>query len=209
MSGPRLPITCGRYEALPESRRCRHYAEGGVCGLVDEFLCTEWLKANGQPSPPPLPPLAPSAPQASPALPAPEASLQAVQPAPTKATVPTPAPPPPAAPQAPAPPVALPAPTLSAAPARPQALLPRKAPQAQVLLSVRDSDIASFKALGVEVRLLDEHLGEVWLVPAYTGQDRAELSVEHAALLAAICSAFPAANVVSFVRKPKAPVSPR
>jgi hypothetical protein len=97
----------------------------------------------------------------------------------------------------------------SAAPAKPLALLPRNAPQAQVLLSVRDSDIASFKALGVEVRLIDEHLGEVWLVPTYTGQNRAELSVEHAALLAAICSAFPAASVVSFVRKPKPPVSPR
>lgn len=202
MSGPRLPITCGRYEALPGSRRCRHYAEGGVCGLVDEFLCTEWLKANGRPSPPPLPPLAPSAPQASPVR---EASEQAGQPAPTPVLPPSAAPrapAPPTAHQAPATPQVPPAPVPSAAPAKPLALLPRNAPQAQVLLSVRDSDIASFKALGVEVRLVDEHLGEVWLVPAYTGQDRAELSVEHAALLAAICSAFPGASVASFARKP-------
>jgi hypothetical protein len=81
-------------------------------------------------------------------------------------------------------------------------LLPRKASQAQVLLTVSDADIASFKALGVEVQLVGTQVGEVWLVPAYTGQDRAELSVEHAALLAAICSAFPGASVASFVRKP-------
>lgn len=196
MSGPRLPITCGRYEALPGSRRCRHYAEGGVCSLVDEFLCTEWLKANGHPSPPPLPPLAPPDHGASP---------QEGHSAPIGPT----ALPPPSAPQAPARPPAATAPAIPPVPTRPLTPLPRRAPQAQVLLSVRDSDIASFKALGAEVRLVDEHLGEVWIVPDYTGQDRAELSVEHAALLAAICSAFPAASVVSFVRKPKSPASPR
>ncbi len=74
---------------------------------------------------------------------------------------------------------------------------------------MREQDIVSFKALGLEVCLQDEQVGEVWLVPAYTGQDRVELSVEHAALLAAVCSAFPGASVASFVRKPKPAVSPR
>ena len=87
--------------------------------------------------------------------------------------------------------------------------LPRKATQSQVLLTVRDQDIASFKALGVEVHLVDELVGDVWLVPTYTGQDRAELSIEHAALLAAVCSAFPGASVASFVRKSKPALSPR
>ena len=74
---------------------------------------------------------------------------------------------------------------------------------------MRDQDIASFKALGIEVKLVDEQVGEVWLVPTYTGQDRAELSIEHAALLAAVCAAFPGASVTSFVRKPKPALSPR
>jgi pyruvate/2-oxoglutarate dehydrogenase complex dihydrolipoamide acyltransferase (E2) component len=42
-------------------------------------------------------------------------------------------------------------------------------------------DIESFKALGVEVRLHSETYGELWLVPAYTGKPRKELTPEHAA----------------------------
>ena len=72
--------------------------------------------------------------------------------------------------------------------------------------TLSDADIASFKALGVEVRLASEDLGDVWLVPAYTGADRQELSVEHAALLATICSALPGAHVTALVRKANAPV---
>lgn len=48
------------------------------------------------------------------------------------------------------------------------------------------ADVASFKALGVEVCRENDAMGEVWLVPAYTGAERQELSVEHALLLAAV-----------------------
>ena len=50
-------ITCRRYEARPGTKRCRHYLDGGSCGLPDEFMCIEWLKANGHTAPAPLPPL--------------------------------------------------------------------------------------------------------------------------------------------------------
>ncbi|MCC7536614.1 MAG: hypothetical protein IT379_10395 [Deltaproteobacteria bacterium] len=69
-----------------------------------------------------------------------------------------------------------------------------------IVHTLRDEDIASFKALGAEVCLASDDLGEVWLVPAYTGQDRLELSVEHAALLAAVGAVFPGARVTRFVR---------
>jgi len=71
-----------------------------------------------------------------------------------------------------------------------------------VVHTLRDEDVASFKALGAEVCLASDELGEVWLVPAYTGQDRLELSVEHAALLAAVGAVFPGAKVTAFVRRP-------
>lgn len=133
----RLPITCARYEALPGSKRCRHYHPNGACGLPDEFMCVEWLKANGHPA------------NASSTPPSPRTELAAVR-------------------------------------------------------TITDADIASFKALGVEVRLESAELGDLWLVPAYTGSpERLELSVEHAALLAAVCSAFPGARVTSFSRPPK------
>ena len=75
-----------------------------------------------------------------------------------------------------------------------------------VVRTLSDADIASFKALGVEVRLATEGLGDVWVVPAYTGADRQELSVDHAALIAAVASAFPGARVTALMRKPKPPV---
>ncbi|MBM4777540.1 MAG: hypothetical protein GQE15_07530 [Archangiaceae bacterium] len=59
-------------------------------------------------------------------------------------------------------------------------------------------DIASFKALGVEVRLRSETYGEVWLVPAYTGQPRKELTPEHAATVLRVLEAFPGSRVISF-----------
>ena len=59
-------------------------------------------------------------------------------------------------------------------------------------------DIASFKALGVEVGLSTEDLGELWLVPCYSGKDRQELTPEHAATLLHVLSVFPGARVTAF-----------
>ncbi len=205
----RLPITCGQYEPDHDGRRCRHYGGRGACALPDEFMCVEWLKANGHsvvpagPVPPPIThnffgdpmPAEPPPVAHPPTSPAQKAPSPPVPPGATAATGPT------SGPASPAP-SATPPPSVPLVPPRSLAPLPRKASQAQVLLTVSDADIASFKALGVEVHLVGTQVGEVWLVPAYTGQDRAELSIEHAALLAAICSTFPGASVASFVRKP-------
>ena len=99
------------------------------------------------------------------------------------------------APVAPAPPRR---PPVSAAPPVPSA--PPAEPGPPLVRNVTDEQIASFKALGVEVCIRSEHLGDIYLVPEYTGADRAELSVEHSVALTAICSAFPGAKVVQFRR---------
>ena len=64
-------------------------------------------------------------------------------------------------------------------------------------------DIESFKALGVEVLLHSETYGDVWLVPAYTGRDRKEITPEHAATLARVMSVFPGSHIVSFEKTAK------
>ncbi len=63
-------------------------------------------------------------------------------------------------------------------------------------------DIDSFKALGLEVCLQSDSFGELWLVPAYTGQSRRELTPEHAATLLHMLTVFPDSHVVGFNTKP-------
>ncbi|MEM7446803.1 MAG: hypothetical protein AAF355_01020 [Myxococcota bacterium] len=178
--GPIAPpeITCPRYEPKPGTKRCQHYLKGGACALPDEFMCVEWLKANGHAVPEPLPPVEVE-------------------------------PPPPTQPPSSAPKVdrdLFGQPVERAPTSRPQyddAPEPRCPPEQEVpvVRNLTDEDVASFKALGVEVCLATEDCGEVWLVPEYTGRDdRKEISVRDAATLAAVCSAFPGARVTSYER---------
>ncbi len=194
-------VTCTRYEAVPGTRRCKHYLQGGACSLPDEFMCVEWLKANGHRAPPPLPPLSEA-------------------PAPAPAPVPVAVAPSGPPPRSGEPPVArdlfgrsLPPAASPRNPARPERDTPRPrgeaAPDVPVFRNLSDEDIASFKALGVEVCFATEACGEVWLVPEYTATaGRKELSVKDAATLAAICTAFPGARVTSFEKTDKATRGP-
>jgi len=84
-------------------------------------------------------------------------------------------------------------------PALPTPARPGPAP---IVHTLSDVAIASFKALGTEVCFVTDELGEVWLVPEYTGQNRQELSIEHAALLAAVGSTMPGACLTAIRRKP-------
>jgi hypothetical protein len=68
---------------------------------------------------------------------------------------------------------------------------------APVLRYPTDEEISSFKALGIEVRIASQEVGDVWIVPEYTGPDRRELRIDHAATLAAVCAAFPGAKIAS------------
>lgn len=63
-----------------------------------------------------------------------------------------------------------------------------------------DEALESFRALGLEVCLLTAESRSVWIVPEYTGGDRLELRVDHAATLAVLCAAVPGARVTEIRR---------
>ena len=50
------------------------------------------------------------------------------------------------------------------------------------------ANVKSGTALGVEVLLHSDVYGDVWLVPAYTSQDRKEITPEHAATVMRVLS---------------------
>jgi len=175
-------FTCAHYDPQPGSKRCRHYVERGACALPTEFMCVEWMRANNQ------------GPAQKPQAPAPQAPER---PRPSEAQRdlfgrPTP-------------------PAPAAAPAKPKPVEPRRpaapepgpepAIEPDPLRGLTTEDLDSFKALGVEVCFRSEALGEVWLVPAPTGQPRRELTPEHAATIVRVLSAFPGSHVVALHSK--------
>lgn len=82
--------------------------------------------------------------------------------------------------------------------ARPD-VVPASEPESAVPLT--DADIASFKALGAEVRFEHPEWGEFWLVPEYTQQDRLEITPEHIAKVSAALRTF-GGKVIRFGRIP-------
>jgi len=171
-------ITCPHYDSPPGQKRCRSYLKGGACSRADELMCTEWLKANGHTVP------RDEAPTSLPPEPEAPAELKPAtdlfgNPAagpknPPKSTVKKPAP--------------APLPVTRTC----EHDLPPPPP------GLTAEDISSFKALGVEVCLRSEEVGEVWLVASYTGKDRREITPEHAATLHHLLQVFPGSQVVSF-----------
>jgi hypothetical protein len=160
------PVSCPRYRPLPGSRRCEHYVAVGGCELLDIMTCTEWNGASAGDG------------AAAPATSLPGAQLPLVD-----GWAATSAPPPPPRPAAD---------RDQRQPARQPAERPSDvAATAEPLVGLRPEDLASFKALGVEVCIHSPTLGDVWLVPAYTSERRREITPEHAATLAAIVHAFP------------------
>jgi hypothetical protein len=80
------------------------------------------------------------------------------------------------------------------------------APTSSPAAPVSDEAVASFGDAGLEVALSTEAFGDLWIVPAYTGSDRLELSAPHAALLAAVASVFPGAQVTAVRRAGGSPL---
>ena len=177
-------VTCEAY-VRGEGKHCLHYRPDGGCTLPGGGTCTEWLKVNRQARPhrdvaaPPAP-----VPPAKSALVAVDLFGHPLSEAGSKKIAPAPA-------SKPAPPDASPD----------VKKLDAEAPLSD-LRGLTDEDIASFKALNAEVCFRSETYGEVWLVPAYTGQARKELTPEHAATLVRVLSAFPGSRVMSFEKRP-------
>jgi len=188
-------ITCPHYKAIPGRKHCRHYLTDGACSRPDEFMCREWMKANGHlvGDATPVP--------AGVAHDSPLHQVLASSPVdlfgnrnpdyqPARAEVAA-AVPSDASPARPSVPVS-PGEGVEAA-GRSVSSPPR---------GLTTDDIDSFKALGVEVCLNSEAFGELWLVPEYTGQGRKELTPEHVATIWRVVEAFPGARVVSFEKIP-------
>ena len=180
-------FSCPLYEPKPGSKRCRHYLDGGACARPDEFMCVEWLKANGHTVPPPTPDSDKQSKGTAQASPAPESrptdlfgNAVPVRPAPAPAV------------RSPASP-----PGVERLPSAPESE-ERPAPR-----GLTTEDIDSFKALGAEVCMRSAAFGEVWLVPEYTGDGRKEITPEHAATICRVLDAFPGSQVVSFEKNPK------
>jgi len=179
-------VTCERFEAPAGTKRCSHYAGRGACGLEGEFMCVEWLRVNGHPSHKSLPIARAS-----------ELSPLSVEPPVERDLFGNPikrpqTPPKPRVaaevPRSPTP--------LSAPPSAPV----EEAPTAPLIVrTLTDDDVTAFEKLGVEVCLETASCGALWLVPAYThAPDRNEISIRDAATLAALCSAFPGAQILGF-----------
>lgn len=164
---------CTKYVPDASGKRCRHYLKGGACSLAGEFMCVEWLKANGHAMPDGRSGVVHSQTDLF-GSPAPKPASRK-----TKTDEPaTPFQPVAASPQ----------PPVNGEDRRPLEPIPK-------------DDIDSFKALGVEVCLRSEEIGDVWIVPAYTNQPRRELSIEHAATLCLVVGAFPGSKVVAFEKR--------
>jgi hypothetical protein len=171
-------IDCPKYLPLPGSKRCRHYLDGGACALASEFMCVEWLKRNrravlqdhpGHGATTAPPALSSGLAPPAPTLPTPPATVHATpEPGNFAASVP-------AVPQA----EPLPVPAYARAP-------------------ISEAELASFKAIGVELCLDLDEAGPLWLVPRYTGQARKEITPEHAATLRLLLEAFPGARIGAF-----------
>lgn len=181
-------ITCEKYTRGEDGKRCIHFQQGGTCALPDEFVCTEWQKHNG-PNKRTLPVVAPAPIVEEPPAPKPVARDLFGNPLP-EVTAPAPAP-------------------KASTPPAPIAFAPKPDADAQPAIDVDQlrgfttDDIESFKSLGVEVLLHSEAFGDVWLVPAYTGRERREITPEHAATLARVMSVFPGSHIVSFEKTAK------
>lgn len=177
-------ITCRHYSRACDSRRCRHYREGGLCQRPGSgpSQCIEWLKVNAHSSP------AASTEQPIQSPPTAQTRQPTVDrdlfgnPVQSKERLRTTS----SKPQRTQPAPHAPAPALSGKP--------------PLVRNVTDEEIASFKALGAEVCIRTEALGDVHLVPIYTDLERIEISIEHSITLTAICAAFPGAKVVAIKR---------
>jgi len=183
MPSSSVSIECADYQPTPGGRRCRHYIEGGGCQLPAHGECIEWRRRNR---------LAPRA-AASVAVAAAGAAAAAAT-APAQASLFAVTLPPPPAPSPGSDGRRSRSARQGAANAAPPAFATFDRP-----IDLRPEDITSFKALGVEVCIESPTLGEVWLVPEYTGADRQEITPEHAAKLAMIVQVFPGAHATEWL----------
>ena len=65
-----------------------------------------------------------------------------------------------------------------------------------------EADVVAFGSLGLELRIGSPTLSEdLWLVPAYTGKDRLEMTAHDAIAVCRIVTAFPGSKVADVIRQ--------
>ncbi|MBN2527655.1 MAG: hypothetical protein JXR76_14785 [Deltaproteobacteria bacterium] len=190
----RPSITCPHYTPKPGSKRCIHYLSNGACDRPDELMCVEWSRLNRSGR---------SAAGCTKSMEVDEHcqrqsavnhQYKQEKPAITEKIddidrdlLGHPLPSYPRKTEKPPPSAS----HVSTASPTPTGDVP-------VIRNLKDEEISSFKELGVEVCIKSDDVGEIWMVPEYTKQNRKEISIEHAATLAMMCSAFPGARIVAF-----------
>jgi hypothetical protein len=189
-------ILCPEYEAEGEKKRCRHFAEDRSCGLLAHPVCEEWLRRNsGKPIPNPM---SAAFVEANPDYVSAVADELYFRPGwkakmldrLTSFPVTDASPDEPTAPLSP--------------PPTPQAVTAPVAADDDRQLKVdglpSEIEVASFRALGVEVCITSEAIGEFWLVPNYTDANRKEITPEHLLTLCRLIAAFPGCRVSQFTK---------
>ncbi len=166
-------IQCPHYAPAPGSRTCVSFVSGGGCVRPDTFMCTEYVRKN--------PARGVSTPPTTPMTPPVTATVSKdlfgdVVRAEER---------PKAAPLPPRTSVATTSQTGAQAFTRP----------------TTEEQINALEERRVELCVRTEATGEVWLVPAYTGAERNEVTFRDAATIAAVCAVFPGAEVTRFERR--------
>jgi hypothetical protein len=169
-------IECPHYVALAGTRRCKSYLDGGGCRREDTFLCTEWLRKNPSQRVQQLSAPAPSAPLASSAA-ATDLFGQVVRAQPSNTR-------------------------LEGKPLGSSAPLPVQTAPA-FTRPITERQIKALEERGIELCVRSDAVGELWLVPAYTGAERNEMTFRDAASIAALCAVFPGAEVTRFEHRPR------
>jgi hypothetical protein len=68
---------------------------------------------------------------------------------------------------------------------------------------ITEEQIRALEERGVELCVRADAVSELWLVPAYTGSARSEMTFRDAATIAAVCAALPGAEVTTFKQSQK------
>lgn len=165
-------IQCPHYKPAPGSRTCVSFLSGGGCARPDTFMCIEWVRKN------------PRAQSAS-ALSTKPVAAAKVHEQPQRELFGQSG-------RAPAP----------AMPKEHPAHLKAQGPVPTVVLArpITVEQIAALESRGVALCLRSESVGELWLVPSYTGAARNEMTFRDAATIATMCVVFPGAEVAKFER---------